>query len=638
MKKTMCLILVGMGAAAFAATEFPYGVTEMTERNRSRSAEVVSFAEPAEIEKVSDMPETDALATVTAAKMTFIAASAANWEASVARVGSSQAGLAIKYENGGFHWMGATANGWVELTGVAAAEGEWDVKIDIDYSLGAGKRKVRYTVGGTTLTAGGAAWLPLGVEATTIDHVRLYGEGQCGTVVAKSAEREMQGTFTPSEDFGMGCNNLKVDINLEDAWGIDTAEVSLRDAFGEVVATKSGTVDGDKIRVDFTDVEIAGGQYTYEVRLSGDYNGKQMGMDITDIPPLVVGRDVGWFSFTGTGFAKATPTDITIDGGVFAANDGKTGKVNPNEVAPDKPEVILETTLDIQGVYQWEDLPEVTPQFAICLARMTNAVPTKLGVRTWACKNGEGKWEPAAVEGLFTDNGLYDVKVVCDYRDGQKKGVYWVRQHGGEEYLKLAEFALSEPKLNRAAVVGGNVNALVANYMTATPVEVTPVGDVIAISGNSDVDLGKLTTGDYTVEGVGRKSHLRWTDQKESSATVKYAKLTNGKLTVISGAPLNGLDSYHSYVLGLDPEDELGKPVAVLKDDAEPSADSIEVYVKNVNDESALPQSGYEVRFRRQVSTDGGANWADDGDSVGVGKSLTIPLDGKLYRVKTILR
>jgi len=640
MKSIILLMVIGIGATIFAATEFPYGITEMTERNRARSAEVVSFTNPAEIDKVSDMPATDAIATVTAARMTFIAADASNWAASIAKVGQTQAGLAIKYDNGSFHWMGSTANGWTELTGVTAAEGEWDVKVDIDYSLGEDKRKVRYTVGGKVLTAGGNAWLPLGVEATAISHIRLYGEGSCDTVVAKSGERELQGTFTPHEDFGMSCNNLRVDIDMEDAWGIDTAEVSLRDEFGAVVATRTGTIENDSIRVDFSDAQVAGGRYTYDVRLTGNYNGKLMGKDITDIPPLIVGRNVDWFNFTGTGFSKATPTNVVINANAFAAEAEKTGTVNPTEATPEKPVVVLETTLDIQGVYQWDDLPAVTPQFALCIARTKNDNPMKLGARTWACKSGEGEWTAVAANGLPVDNGQYDVKVVLDYRDGQKKGAYFVRQHGDDyTYFKLVEFVLGGTKLNRAAVIGGNVSALAANYTTTAPAELAPPsGSEIVISGNTHVNVSVLNVGEYTLTGNGRKAHLVWTDDKSGDSVSKYVKMVGDKLVVVEGAPANGMDSYNSYVLGLDPEKSSDKPAAVIKTGGIQSASGITVHVPTVS-ASKLPTTGVDVYFQRQKSTDGGKTWTNDGNPVGVGGSLTIPFTvGALYRVNTVFK
>ena len=640
MKSIVSLITAGIGAMAFAVTEFPYGVTEMTERNRSKSLDVESFAAPAEVEKISDMPETDAIATVTAARMAFVAADEANWAASVAKIGASQAGLAVRYANGAFHWMGATANGWVELTGVEAAEGEWDVSIDIDYSLGVGKRKVRYMIDGVVLSAGDDVWLPLGAEEKTFGHVRFYGEGRSGAVVAKSAEREMQGTFTPSEDFGLNCNDLKVDIGLEDAWGIDSAEVSLRDEFGEIVARQMGVVDGDVIRVDFSDVKVAGGRYSYEVKLSGDYNGKKMGRDIVDIPPLVVGRDVDWFSFIGSGFDRATATDIVIANDAFAALSGKTGKVNPDETAPDASEVVLEATLEMQGVYQWDALPNVSSQFAITLARTKNADAMKLGTRTWVCKNGEGNWEAVSVNGLPVDNGQYDVKVVLDYRDGQRKGVYFVRQHGDDHlYLKLAEFSLAEMKLSRAAILGGNVTALIANYTTAIPAELEPpTGDTIVISGNTKVDIDKLSRSEYSVEGVGKKSHLTWIDKKEDGATVKYAKMSGGRLTVYEGAPANGLESFASHALGLDPTKELAKPAAVVKAGGMQSGKGVTVHVPNVVPAN-LPDAGVTVVHRLQRSADKGQTWTDTGTEVGAGESLVVPFEsGVLYRVNTVLK
>ena len=172
--------------------------------------------------------------------------------------------------------------------------------------------------------------------------------------------------------------------------------------------------------------------------------------------------------------------------------------------------------------------------------------------------------------------------------------------------------------------------------------KVTLEGRKISLQANTVADLadGDLSEEtEYSVESAeGKTFRLSWKDAKSVGKTVRYAVVKDGKLTVRAGAPLNGLESFDSYALGLDPTDELAKPAAVVKSGGTQSATGITVHVPNVV-KANLPDAGVEVLFLRQKSTDGGQTWADDGAAVPVGGELTIPFtQGALYRVNTILK
>ena len=162
----------------------------------------------------------------------------------------------------------------------------------------------------------------------------------------------------------------------------------------------------------------------------------------------------------------------------------------------------------------------------------------------------------------------------------------------------------------------------------------------IELTSNTELDLAKSsleTDRGYPVQNPpGKKFHLRWKDAKGGDA--KWAKVENGQLKAVAGAPANGLESFNSYALGLDPTDELAKPAAVVKSGGAQSATGITVHVPNVVKEN-LPDAGVEVLFQRQKSMDGGTTWTDDGAAVPVGGELTIPFtQGTLYRVNTVLK
>ena len=186
------------------------------------------------------------------------------------------------------------------------------------------------------------------------------------------------------------------------------------------------------------------------------------------------------------------------------------------------------------------------------------------------------------------------------------------------------------------ALYGGCVSALNAAYRATSGVSaaVDEVNATIGLQANSTVDLAKLGKTQYAIENqtTGKRFHLRWTDSASNGATL------DGPALKLIAKPVNGLQSFDSYALGLDPTDELDKPAAVVKAGGLQSATGVTVHVPNVVKEN-LPDAGVEVLFQRQKSTNGGQTWTDDGAAVPVGGELTIPFTpGTLYRVNTVLK
>ena len=165
------------------------------------------------------------------------------------------------------------------------------------------------------------------------------------------------------------------------------------------------------------------------------------------------------------------------------------------------------------------------------------------------------------------------------------------------------------------------------------------VGDdgKIVLSANAELDLSTSSLADGAVCTVqnpqGKKFHLRWKDAANSWATK-----SGDALTVHAGTPANGLKSFASYALGLDPTKELAKPAAVVKPGGMQSESGVTVHVPNVT-AANLPDSGVEVIHRLQRSDDKGANWSDTDVSAGPGESLVVPFEnGVLFRVNTVLK
>ena len=170
-----------------------------------------------------------------------------------------------------------------------------------------------------------------------------------------------------------------------------------------------------------------------------------------------------------------------------------------------------------------------------------------------------------------------------------------------------------------------------------------PKDNIIELTGNSVADLSSdefAVGGEYSVTRSAGEGYLRWKDS--TSGTGKYAVMQGGKLIVKQGFVRNQpLDSFSSYVLGLNPEEGLDKPAAVVKPGGIQSKDGITVHVPNVQKDK-LPDSGVSIVFQMQRSDDCGEHWQNvegEGGRTGVGGSLVIPFgeSGVLYRVNTVL-
>ena len=625
------------------AGTFPY-TESLTERYALGKTDLSPFDAP-KTATGSKMQSNEHVVVVETEVAYFSVARENSWAQGVAAISPVQAALSMKQEGTAPIWMGCTGGDtWVPLTGKTAEEGEWGTKIEVDYSVL--PHLVRYSVKAqgesayTILKNNNLEWLPLcGLDAKVGD-VGLYGDGMVNGLTGRCGTRPIEARVATSESYGMNYENLKVDASMSEAWGVENLTVVLKDANGQQIASKSATVAGERFVADFSDVAVPGGTYSYNVVLSG------IGQEVD----AKVGKDVelfsnvDWFGFLDGALVKATKdANLDVISGELIQKTGADaeGNVFPATHASDGALVTTVTRLTVNGVYKWAELSATasTSQFALAPCRLDNGDnPPVVGERAWAYRVGSGAWTAVEVAGVPTANGSYDVKVVFDYV--AKKGNCWIKlsTEGDAAYRKIVtDFALTDTKVNNAAIIGGGISALNAFFKTTAPAEVLPTGNTIVIDKNAEVRLENLTAGTaYAVQGASGKAHLRWKDAKGGDA--KWAKVENEQLKAVAGVPANGLESFDSYALGLDPTKELAKPAAVVKPGGLQSAAGVTVYVPNVVKEN-LPDAGVEVLFQRQKSVDGGKNWTDDGDPAKVGGELTIPFtQGTLYRVNTVLR
>ena len=639
-------LMLAVCAANVFAADFPYGVTGLATRHETNNVTLASFS-PVSVPKVNGgMPSSDSVAEVLLVNAAFTALDDDGWVEStneLAQGSVPQAAFTLKEEGDTptYKWMGFTGGEWREFTGVAAAPGAWDVKIELDYSLSfdGGTPKIRYLVreGGSTgdytaLKADDAEWVAIGnAERGYIDDVQLSGYCTVGSASAASGARGVDGTVTKLADVSLNYSNLSVNVEVANTWGATNLEIVVKNAGGQSCGTKNVALTGAaSYDVDLTEYVQAGESYTYAANLTGGYNGSAL-PDKPDASPNTVDlfATIDWFRFADSTFVRATTNNLVVENGAFHVDDDESeGVVTPTTSPSAIVSTEVVTTIDVIGSNG--DMPAFEsgsePQFAVALGGDDSA-------RVWKYYNGSTKaWADSPTVGLPTTNGVYVGRATFNYTSGFV--TYEIRPADETSYATLVEnCTLPSGKTSLAAVAisgGGNVSAMNATCKLVEPAAPTVDGSTITVATNAKLDLGDLSGTSYSVDHVGTtvNGHLSWTD-----ANGKYATLAGGTLTIHSGTPANGMESFHSYVLGLDPDVATDVPAAVvgsLKFDN----DGISVKVPNV---TPTADTGCTPKLQLQRSSDG-TSW----ETVSVhdiDAEVKIPLtDPYRYRVNTIIQ
>ena len=595
--------------------------------------------------------------TLTATKLTVNATAANPYIVEVASGSYAVTGAAV-----GGGWMAKTGAGTLDLSGLT---GLAKVRLDAgtlkaakldgftggtvlvskgstvaftgEGTLPTAENKMQILLDGEKPTAKTAVMtVPSGVTAAMIRDTTDYGTGWAGSrvtvengTVFVEPVKDIRSEVTTTEKVGLAYNRLDVNVTLATP-GATGVKVVLKDGQGATVATETAEFTDGAASVGFRDL-TPGETYQYDVFLVGGES---------EVPPTdweTVSKDlfksVDWFGFSAGSFQKSTPdTNITVADGLYASKDDVLGLVTPNAAPVEGERTVLETRIEVEGAYAWESLPALEGKqlmFGIALkAGETQDTPAN---RVWAYKLGSGNWTALPSSTAPVADGTYDLRAVLDYRAGHKVASCTLTADS-VDYELFSNVPLTADRMNRVGVIGGSVAYQNAAYpCIISPTEVEPKGTEIELDASAEVDLAKLTAGTaYTVKDNGYA--LRWTD-----AGGRYATKSGNTLTAHEGVPANGLSSFTSHALGLDPTKEFAKPAAVVKEGGMQAADGVTVHVPNVV-RGNLPDAGVEVLFQRQKSTDGGKTWTDDGSAVSVGGDLKILFDGNLYRVNTVLR
>ena len=664
MKGIAFLLSAFLCAVSFAAMPlFPYG-TETTVRHQT--------SEPVEIDDSSyavpavggGMPASDTVATTCFEIIEMEEVPADSWDWASACAEGGQAALCIKEkEDRSLVWMGYSNGTWAELVGAADPKpGAWEVRMDFDYTQGTSLVRVRYSVrpGGSTgdyvvlqPTEATSPWMETGVTAgKRIASVELHGWCDLTFAAAESGQRQGYAETATVEDYRMDYSGVMLDVVVDETWGVDTLVATVKDMAGNVkgiVSNALASAQDGKVRLDLSDYTRSGESYVYDLKLTGAYGGVpvtcEKGETKFDLFSMA-----SWFGFDGAALVKAVAQGLTVSGGLLSAtNPNAKGDLSPEASEPESVRTMVEATIAVPGaVPHWElsALPVAGAQGALVMAQFGGSVG-----RSWVVWSATaGDWVAVSGAGVGTENGSYDVRAEFDEISSARSVRYSVKVDSDYVVLKdggAAEWFALPPaatRLNRVSLSGaGGISRLEASYKALGPVqEVTVKDGKIELTSNTELDLTKSaleTDKGYPVQNPpGKKFHLRWKDAKSGDATTKWAKVENGQLKAVAGAPANGLESFDSYALGLDPTVTLAKPAAVVKAGGMQSADGVTVHVPNVVPAN-LPASGVTVVHRLQRSADKGQTWTDTGTEVGAGETLVVPFEsGVLYRVNTVLK
>lgn len=643
MKKSMLglsIALMGvLAASADANLDFPYGQEGNLTRRYSLvgPTSVASFTTPVEAEKLNGgMQDGENLAIITSGVTSFTAVDEEDWDEATGSIGTAQAAFTLVSDaNGVLAWKGLVGNEWVVLTGVDAAEGSWTSKIEIDYSNPANKL-VRYSLNDMPLTYGGNAWLPLSGTSPKVKGVKVYGFGTVSGVTGDC------GTYTvpiaTTENVSMSYDSFTVTATLPDSWksSVTGAKVVVHKE-GDQTAVINATVNNGVVTATIPQGTVpAGAEYTYEVQVTSATEPTPQTIKTSSVKLY---GEIDWFGFAKGAFVKATADDnIEIDPvkKTFAAiedddGDQLEGKITPATSANENSKIEVVTEIEVAGVTSYSDLPDVDDaQLSVTLAKGED------GNRTWLCKVGgeEESWTPTDVDvtGL-TENGTYFVRVVFDYQSSTKEATVYVKKgDNGAETPLFEHVALSASKLAGASVMGGDVAYMNAKFQTTAPAEVVPdANKEIVLKSNVTLDLSKVNTDEYTVsapDGSKTTHHISWKD-----AGGKYATLAaNGALTVKSGTPANGLDSYMSYVLGLDATNSESKPLVKSVQNAE--ATKLTFTLPDL-EPKAETETGVKVKFElQQCESPNGTFTSVGAPTDGTTINVDVPTDAvKYYKI-----
>ena len=457
-----------------AGAVFPYE-TVLTPRHAAKSVDV-DLMSPVEVPAVGGgMPLSDSVAVVAAGEVDFIASLEDDlWRQSTNAISSAQAALAMRCSGESCQWICYSDGRWNVLGGAVAEEGVWDVRVELDYSLGLGDERVRYLVRRpgeasymALVDAKGEAWLRLGdsrpQEERRIENVQFYGSGCAAAVVATSGPRQPSGSFAVSENQGDDHARLVLEISAEDVWGVEKVAATLIDREG-VSHTEEAPLaqGGGPTLIDLSKYVNIDESYVYALDFIGSCRGQTLSLSR---PPkdLFMGLEGGWFSFADGLFSNAVSSAVLVTNRCLrAAQTAPKGLVAPLTAAPRRTVgVVLESSVVVAGAVHEASLlalDAAAAQTALTVVRFFD------GTRGWACRKPDGEW--VRLYGAEATNGTYGVRMELDYKDGRNRVAYSLSEGAGYALMEDASgvhwFGLPPRAsvMGEASLLGGDVARL----------------------------------------------------------------------------------------------------------------------------------------------------------------------------------
>lgn len=235
--------------------------------------------------------------------------------------------------------------------------------------------------------------------------------------------------------------------------------------------------------------------------------------------------------------------------------------------------------------------------------------------KTIACKivaeNGARLYTRYGVDSITLTGDLSEVSSITKL--GDEGGALVVPEtYAGPISLRVGTIKSASGSLNVSTTKPNCfVSVTVADGVyTYTPVEVT---------GSDPLPLDNIKPGESVTPAQDAKPIWEDTEPVEGEGG-KYITVVDGALVVKSGAPVNGLDSFKSYVLGLDPDDATSKPYLSGADTT--SATTLKLVPAGVT-----IKDGYTVTPKLRVGTTP-TSFADDPTLLSEGGfTITLPTE-----------
>ena len=360
MRMSGFLLWTSACAMAAVASEFPY--VEPTVRFQTAGETVVESPVPVAIASAV-VPFADSVVVVETKVRDIEFCDEANWADFAATNAAPHGAIAQmrKASDKSVVWMGYSASGWVELSAAGLPkpddEWDWDLRIELDYSLGAGHDLVRYSVKPSgaagayvVLTPSGdkSPWLPLGGAADGdrwMKAVKLDGYGVAKEIVVKGGTRpDPPSGLSVVDECGMDFTALSFDLALSNGWSSALAKMTLKQGGAQVAESNVVFSAADSATVTFSPV-APDSTYAYEVAVTGIYRG----VSVTDTVP--------GSSAIPSSLAKATVQDGTI---TLTEN----AVIDLSSVAPGDYEVKMADPSRIR-LLTWSDVTEVPGKYAV---------------------------------------------------------------------------------------------------------------------------------------------------------------------------------------------------------------------------------------------------------------------------------